>query len=235
MENALTKLGLIAAIVSLAACETIPPTVDTEASVDQMSYDGLYPMNNTRVDQAWAREDLDLAGYNRFMIQSAGIQYRPVKASAGSRYAASRGVTEFPINLKQRQRLEDALRESFTDELGGSDRLEIVSEPGPDVLLVRGALLDVVSHVPPERTGRGGVFIDSVGEATLLVELVESETGTVLVRALDRRSAEQQGRMTESNSVSNMAEVRRLTRSWARLLRSRLEDILDQLGVAVES
>ena len=34
----------------------------------------------------------------------------------------------------------------------------MTDEPGPDVLVVSGALLDIVSLVPPERAGRvGGV------------------------------------------------------------------------------
>ena len=229
MDSLFGKIAVVALVASLAACETTGPTVDTAASEDQMSYDGLYPVKSTRVDHAWARKDLDLSRYNQFWLQGAGIHYRPVKASAGSRYAASRGETEFPISPQNRQRLQEEFRNAVLDELGKSDRIELVSGPAPNVLIVRGALLDVVSHVPPEQTGRGGVYIDSVGEATMVIELADSESNTTLVRALDRRAAQQQGRMTESNSVSNLAEVRRLARNWARLIRSRLEDVVDDM------
>ncbi|MDH3645136.1 MAG: DUF3313 domain-containing protein [Gammaproteobacteria bacterium] len=223
------KLMLTVSVMLLGACTTTPPTVDTDAAAEEMSFDGLYPVKNTRVDQAWAREDLDLSSYSRFMIQGAGIQYRPVKSSGYSR--ARSGAGEFPLDLKQKQQLRQALAEAFLDELGKSDRLELVNEPGPDVLIVKGALLDVVSKVPPEPIGRGGVYLDSIGEATLLIELIDSESNAVLVRALDRRAAEQQGIMMESSSVTNWAEVKRLARSWARLLRGRLEGILDNLSI----
>jgi len=52
------------------------------------------------------------------------------------------------------------LREAFLKELGNVERFEIVTEPGPDVLMIKGAMLDVVSRVPPE----------PLGQATLLIE-----------------------------------------------------------------
>jgi hypothetical protein len=47
------------------------------------------------------------------------------------------------------------------------------------------------------------IYLESVGEATLLIELIDSESGSVLLRAADRRSSERQGMAFASNSVSN--------------------------------
>ncbi len=63
----------------------------------------------------------------------------------------------------------------------------VADEAVPDVLLIRGALLDVVSYVPPDNiSGRGSVFLSSVGEATLVIELRDSITNAILARAIDR-------------------------------------------------
>ena len=208
----------------LTACATQPPALDTSAGAKQ-TFDGLYPVDNVRVDMAWARQDLELSGYNKIIVQGAGIHYRPVKASAGSRSAVRRGETEFPLTEAQKDRIREVFAAAFREELEKLENLEIVDEPGPDVLLVRGALLDVVSRVPPEPIGRVDIYLDSIGQATLVIELIDSQSETVLVRAVDVRAAEQQGIAFASSPVTNRAEVRRLARSWAQLLRRRLEEL----------
>jgi hypothetical protein len=92
------------------------------------------------------------------------------------------------------------------------------------VLTVWGGLYDVVSFVPPERGARDRIFISNVGAATLVVELRDSQSNTTLVRAMDRRAASRAGgTMQRSNSASNWAEVRRVARRWATMLRERLD------------
>ena len=106
-----------------------------------------------------------------------------------------------------------------------AQRFELTEETGPDVLLVWGGLLDVVSFVPPAASGRGDIFLQRIGEATLVVELRDSSSNATLARVLDRRAAERtSGAMMASHTVTNTAEVRRLARRWARLLRQRLDE-----------
>ena len=117
------------------------------------------------------------------------------------------------------------MAEAFLDELGKSEKYTLVNESGPDVLLVRGALLDVVSYVPPEPIGRGSIYLSRVGEATLVLEVRDSITEAILVRTVDRRAAEAMGGwLQESNRVTNTSEVRRLAKRWASLLRTRLDE-----------
>jgi hypothetical protein len=99
-------------------------------------------------------------------------------------------------------------------------------------LLIRGALLDVVSFAPPEESMgiRDSVYLSSVGEATLVIELRDSITEAILARAVDRRAAESAFEFRESNRVNNTQEVRRLAGTWARLLR----DQLDEYGAPAE-
>ncbi len=125
---------------------------------------------------------------------------------------------------KQKARFEQTVGEAFREELAKSERFAIVDEAGPDVLLIRGALLDVVSYIPPDNiSGRVHVFLSSVGEATLVIEIRDSITNAILARAIDRGAAEDMGGWSESNRVTNTAEVRRLVRRWGRSLREGLE------------
>lgn len=221
---------LILTALLIAACTTQPPAIDNTASQDEMTYDGLYPVNNTVVKLAWARRDIDLTGYNKVLLQGAGIQYRPVKASASNRFSSA---SVFPLNEKQKTRLRDEVQESFLEEIQKGANYAIVTEPGPDVLIVRGGLLDVVSFVPPQRVGRSDVYLDRVGEATMVIELADSQSEAVLARIVDRRAAAQQGMAMEATPVSNAAEVRRMVRFWATRLRENLDKLSTNLDIGI--
>ncbi len=221
-------IGLSLITLLCTAC-AMNPTIDTSADAE-LSFDGLYPVKGVRVSKAWARQDVDLSIYNKIMLEGAGIQYRPVKNVSATRAASSR-ASEFPISESTKERMEKVLSEAFLAELSKTDRFEFVSEPGPDVLLIRGALIDVVSHVPPQSVGRSDIYLSSVGEATLLVELIDSQTEAVLIRAVDRRAAATMGVPMKANSVSNKSEIRRLAGGWGRSLREALEYLADEFEV----
>ena len=129
------------------------------------------------------------------------------------------------IDDKARGQFEELVGTIFKEELEKVEKYELVDGPGEDVLMVRGGLLDVTSYVPPEPIGgRSEVFLSSVGEATLVLELRDSETGTILARSVDRRAAETIGSTFQrSNSVTNSGEVRRLIRHWGTRLREGLD------------
>lgn len=226
------KLFLASIIaLMLAACATQEPTVDTSADAE-VTFDGLLPLKNSRAQMAWARADLDLTPFSKIMLQGVGVEYRPGGESGRTWRQRSSSGGPFEVTEAQKERFESLMREAFTEELARSQRFTIVTEPGPDVLLIRGGLLDVVSFVPPESVGRSDVFLSRVGEATLVLELRDSITEAILLRAVDRRAAEQVAGsvVTPSNRVTNAAEIRRLARTWARMLRERL----DQLAAPAE-
>ena len=218
------RLFVLWVSLALFACETAPPAIQQGPDAE-VSFDGLHKVDNTQADAAWARPDIDLSGYSKIIIASAGIQYRQVR-DRGS-YSRTNSGPYF-IDEDARAKFEALVGEVFREELSQIENLEIVCEPGPDVLQVTGALLDVVSFVPPEPVGaRSYVFLSSVGEATLVLELADSETGTVLARSIDRRAAETTGADTLqwSNTVSNAQDIKRLARRWAVRLREGLDSI----------
>ncbi len=213
---------LIFAVV-LVACTTAPPTIQTGPDAE-LSFDGLHKVDNSQADVAWARPDFDISGYTKIWPVGAGIEYRQVKDRGRSTMARSQGGPYF-IDDTSRAKFEELVSEIFTEELQKLERYELVDGPGPDVLMVRGGLLDVVSYVPPEPIGgRSYVFLSSVGEATLVLELRDSETGTILARSVDRRAAENPGgTMQYSSTVRSASEARRLIRRWATRLREGLD------------
>ena len=224
-QKILPLAALIASSALLAACAGSTPVLDTSAEAE-VTFDGLYPVKGGTADAAWARPNVDISQYSKIMLQGVGIEYRPGGESGKLYRAGGNRVDYFELTDKQKRKFEEVLREAFLKELGNSEHFTIVDEPGPDVLLIRGGLLDVVSFVPPEQMGRGGIYLSRVGEATLVLEIRDSVSEAIFVRAVDRRAAENTARgFSESNRVTNTAEVRRMVNFWARLLRERLDSL----------
>jgi hypothetical protein len=189
---------------------------------EEITHDGLYRVDKSVADAVWVKPDLDLTPYTKIMIAPAGVAYR--KLDPVSTFQADR-ESEFPVQEENKARFEQILKEEFTEELEKLERYEIVTEPGPDVLILVGGVIDVVSFVPPDldsaKYGRGGVYLDSVGSAVLVVEVRDSQSGEVLARAADGRAAESPFAF-EANTVTVWSEVRRLAQYWANLLVDRL-------------
>jgi hypothetical protein len=173
------------------------------------------------------KPDFDLTPYTKLMIVSAGASFKKVKPV--SSFEARKGASEFPISPEAQQMFKDVMKEEFTKELSKLKRYQIVDQPGPDVLMLVGAVIDIVSAVPSDVdsasfAGRGGVYLSSVGDATLVIELRDSQSNEILGRAADRRAAESPFTF-EANKVTAWTEVHRLAQAWASLLRKRLEEI----------
>jgi hypothetical protein len=215
-------VAAISAAMVLASCST--SRTSAPELEQNLTYDGLAKVKDAKVSSAWMRPDFTLAGYTKIMLQGAGIEYRPVKPV--NRMARSSG-TQFPVTPEQQARLRTIVSDAFRNELAQSKRFQLVEEPGPDVLTIWGGLVDVVSFVPPDPIGRGNIYLSSVGEATLVIEIRDSESNSVLVRVVDRRAADMNqagGVARQSNSVTNWSEVQQLARSWASRLRTSLDE-----------
>ena len=214
----------IAAALFLAACASSEPTIQTGPDAE-VTFDGLHVVDNAAFKAAWADPDIDFSRYNKFMAGGAFFEFRAVKKTGSSmRHTSSQD--EFWIDDKSKAKLEEVVSEVFREELAKSTRFTETDKPGPDVLIIRGGLHDIVSRVPPEMVGRGEIYLRSVGEATLVLEVVDSLSGEVIARAIERRAAEQPGgQMVRSNTVTTFAEVRRLARTWATRLRKGLDSV----------
>jgi hypothetical protein len=63
------------------------------------------------------------------------------------------------------------------------------------------------------------------GEATLFLELIDSTTGALLGRALDRRATRNTGHASVSNRTTNISDFRVLFKQWAEIAVKGFEDL----------
>lgn len=225
-----TVLAVSILTVSLAAgCATpAAPTIQTGSDAE-ISFDGLHRVDNSQAEMAWARPDFDISMYSKILPVSSGFEYRKATNQGRTQSERNRGGP-FVISPEARTRFETLVGEVFQEEFSEVQNWEFVTEPGPDVMILRGGMLDVFSDVPPDNiAGRNRTFVSAVGQATLVLELRDSQSNTVLARSIDRRWAQRPGgQMMESNRVTNTAEVRRLVRMWAVRLREGLDGFAEQ-------
>ena len=218
-------LSLILLSLFVVACTSAPPALQTGPDAER-TFDGLVRVDNSRFQNAWADPEVDFSQYKKVMPGGARFEFRAVSKTAG-RTTLSRGSqSEFWISEANRDKLVDTVSGIFNEEISKAQGWESAAEAGPDVLILRGALLDIVSFVPPDMIGRGEIFLSSIGEATLVVEGIDSMSGEVVFRAVDRRPIEPAGNtMTRASSVTTWSEVRRWARRYASKLREGLESI----------
>jgi hypothetical protein len=195
------------------------------------SSDPSLDVQNPRLEIHWASADPRPGPFDRVMLAPIVLDFRPSEPMTGPPGTASASRTEFPVPERNRERIAKDFDEIFREELADNERFTLVDAPGPGVLLVRPALRDIVSRVPPEEpVGASRVYVDTVGEATLVVEIVDSATGRALGTATDRRTAAPAGSIGDfgavrANAVGAGFEVRRLAHRWARNLEKRLEQL----------
>lgn len=192
--------------------------------------DPALQVRNPTLEPAWVAVDLHPAPFDKVMLAPFELQFRDVEPMAGPP-GLSGTRTDFPVGERERQELAGLFTKIFREELAESTRVQLVDAPGPGVLLIRPALRDIVSFVPPEEpSGRSYVYIDTVGEATLVVDFVDPASGRTLGTAVDRRKAQPAGSVGDfgavrANKVGTGQEVRRLARRWATSLEKRVEQL----------
>ena len=110
-----------------------------------------------------------------------------------------------------------------SEELERGGRYQVTDAAGPDVLVLRPALIDIQVSAPDlMAAGRSATYVESAGAMTLYLELWDAASNTILARVTDA-SADPRRYGQRASSVTNRAAADRMMRSWADELRTRLD------------
>ena len=212
----------------LSARIALPAAAQDEAIRQVEGQSDLEPVKRAKFRNTYVNTDADFSQYNKLFLGEAFFDYRDV--GEAQRYRSNIHTTShkslFGIPESERQKFEETIDEAFMKEFENAKNFTIVEELGPNTMILRGAVVDIVSRVPPELIGRSELYLATVGEATLVMEFLDGQTGEVLARIAERRSI---GRgqidmaTMPANSVTIWAEVRRWAGSAARRLRAELD------------
>jgi len=134
----ISRLPVLAVATISVACTTAPATIQSGPDAE-VSFDGLHKVDNSQADFAWAKPDFDISNYTKIMLVGAGVEYVPTKnrgRTSMERQMAAGGC--YFIDDTARIRFEALVAETFLQEMRKIERFELVTEAGPDVLMIRG-------------------------------------------------------------------------------------------------
>jgi len=178
----------------------------------------------------WVHPDADITQYSKLYLWQAVYQFREGgETSAGTTATKLKGDSgPYAVKDESKEKFQKVVSDTFVKELERSKMFEVVDEVGPDTLIVRAAVMDITSNVPPRFTGTADIYLASVGEATFVFELIDSETGVIQARTGERRVIQPPGgtykvSQVPANSASVWNDVERWARDVAHDLRKALE------------
>ena len=179
--------------------------------------------------ETWVSPTADWSKYDKLYLWEAEFQYRDVGPARRTRSTMmNTRQREFGIRDEDRQKFEEVVSEAFVKEIQKAKNFKIADQIGPGTLIMRGAVLDIISRVPPEFIGRNEIYIATIGEATLVLELIDAEDGEVVAIVAERRAIQQRSGSIDqfsmpTNSVTIIAECRRWSARAATKLRTGLD------------
>jgi hypothetical protein len=197
---------LAAVLIALAAPAVGESTPET--------WDGLVEVRSRRLDAAFLAPGVDFRPYTKVLLEPTEAAFqrnwlRDVNSNRGGRR-----VTDADA-----QRILEAAQTNFSDvfaEAFTRAGYQVVTEPGPDVLKLRSAVIDLFLNAPDTMSAaRVRSFTVNAGQATMVLEARDSTTNALLARVLDRRETVRSP--GQATSVSNLADFRLLFRDWGRV------------------
>lgn len=211
------RLGiLLTAVLTVGAC-SLQPTQPKPTG--EVNIEGLQAVSARNFEAAFVRPGIRFSNYKKLMVDELELAFR----------TPDRAQNQFPLGEDQKTRLRAAMATAFGEELGKLEAVEIVTEPGPDVLALHVRVQDIVARAPGRRVGgagRAGFALETIGEMTLVMELRDSQSNEVLVRAFDRRAVEGAAMVSGDGVISTWEGVDRIVARWASRAREGLERLL---------
>ncbi len=209
----------LAALWLLAGCQTVQKSPIDDAS----THDGLVKAEIKGVDAVYKKPQANLTAYDKILL-------RPVEVQFSKNWEPENDSVLYQMNKPDREKIKTELAEAFAEvfkqvleEKGG---YQLVTEPARDVLEVQAAIVNLYINAPDvsmQTAGRVRTYTTDAGEMTLVCQLHDSVTGTLLARVYDRREGMDSGQWQWTNSVTNSADARREIRRWAELLKKSLD------------
>ena len=228
MKHSLLLIAGVVALVAVASAQQPP------AATEVTGEEALVEKKSGTWDELWVHPEADFASYSRLYAWDPVFQFRDVEGANATSIALARGAEDaYRIPPEDKEKFEQIVTETVLEELARSKRFELVDTVGPDTLILRVAVLDIISRVPPNATRRGNIHLTAVGEATFVFELIDAETGVIQARISDRHLIQPPHRMFEvsalpANAATIWMDVERWARDQARELRKALDKATDK-------
>jgi len=208
------KLGSLLLVAGLlSACGPQPTKPIDKSSFD---FEGLQQVPTRNFTAAFGRPGADFTVYDGVIVNDVQLAFR----------TPDRSKNQFAVDEEQKTRFRDVLEQSFVTEFANLRNIKVVDEPGPNVLDLHVRVQDITATLPGRQVGamgRAAFALEAVAEATLVIELHDSQSEEVLVRVFDQRAVEGAAMFQDGETVSRWQEVEQLCERWALRVREGLD------------
>jgi len=210
-----TVLGFsITFSIAVAATDENPPEV---------TVDGLKRVKNTQMAMVYAKPNVDLSQYSRIYLAEPRIAFTKNWLKAQNSIP-NQTVTKEDMQ-RVRAELANLFMEIFREELQNNGGYVLVDGVAEDVLIVHPAIIDLDVFSPDSPgTADSRSTTPSAGTMTLYIELIDSVTGDMLVKAIDNEYDRSRTTIQARNRMRNEAAAREMLDEWAILLRLALDE-----------
>jgi len=215
------RLAAVIAVVALLSA----PALAKKEKLPEVDQDGLHLVKDTKVAAAYAKPGASLEPYTKLKILDCFVDFQK---DWQRDYNMDQLGLDGRVTDKDAEAIKKGLAAEFNKvftEVLTKKGFPIVDDVGPDVLLLRPALINVDVTAPDiARIGMSRTFVRSAGSMTLYMEFYDSATSTLLARVVDPQ-ADSDALAQQANRVTNKAAADRILRSWAELLAKHLGEV----------
>jgi hypothetical protein len=207
-------LCLLVLLLSAAACSTQPAARIGSTT----NYEGLADVSRPYFDVAQIRPETVFTEYEGVIVNAPELAFQ----------TPDRSQKQFPLDENQKQRFREVLAAAFSQEFSNQQKLDLRDQPGPGVLKLTIRVENITATVPSGQGAPIGFALTAVGEATLVLELRDSQSEQILARGVDTRAIQGAALGQDGGMVTRWEDVETLCSRWASMASSRLDALINQ-------
>ncbi len=213
--NSKTIVILLGTFGLMSACAP-QPTIPLD--LPKTNFDGLEEIRSRHFSAAFMRPGVNFSDYQELLLSESELAFR----------TPDRSKQQFPLTAEQKNRFRQLLDAQFAKEFASSNTLQMTSSAGPNTLKLEIRVQDIVAMVPPRSVGGvSDIALQALAEATLVIEISDSESEEILARVYDRRVIEGTAiAQKQGPPVSQWEEVEAVCKRWASTVRARLDVVV---------
>jgi hypothetical protein len=214
MTNTRSKRLAGVAAGLLAGLLVLSPVI---AADDSATLEGLVPVKAKRMAAAYLLPGANFQPYTKVMLDTPEAAF---KKNWLRDYNRDVGDLAMRLSEKDAEAALEKVRTGFREVLAKAYTdagYPVVTSPGPDVLRIRTAVVNLTVNAPDLKMGaRVRTAAQEAGELTLVLEARDSQNNALLGRAFDRQIAGDNNRANIRNSVTNRTDFGLVFKLWAK-------------------
>lgn len=219
--------SLAAPVAAMLAFALVTSSVArADGQFPTVSPDGLQLVKSTDHGAVYVKQGATFSQYRQIGFLECYVQFAKDWAQDYNENEADLSMQVTPEDQTRiKNWLSAEFNKVFVDELGKNGDFQIVTSQAAGVLMLRPALLNVVVTAPTTDSPSPSVdLVASAGQMTLMLELWDGGTSTLLARVIDGEADTSFGGMAhQANQVTNEAAANAILKSWADRLRKALD------------